>query len=106
MGAGLGFGFAGCGDGLLRWGDVPVAWPCAKEEFGRYQYGKGRADGRLRASWAESGDGLQHGLLPSEGAGCDRGGNFRGAGCCDLFCAALHWSPNADTIFFGKFFCF
>jgi hypothetical protein len=35
VGAGLGFGFAGCGDGLLRWSDVPPAWAFAEEEFGR-----------------------------------------------------------------------
>lgn len=33
VGAGLGFGFAGRGDGLLRWGDVSAAWTCAEEKF-------------------------------------------------------------------------
>jgi hypothetical protein len=36
VGAGLGFGVAGCGHGLLRWGDVPVAWTCTEEEFARH----------------------------------------------------------------------
>jgi hypothetical protein len=30
----VGFGAAGCGRGLLRWGDVSVAWACAEEKFG------------------------------------------------------------------------
>jgi len=29
VGAGVGFGFAGCGHGLLRWGDVSAAWAWA-----------------------------------------------------------------------------
>jgi hypothetical protein len=104
VGAGLGFGFAGCGNGLLRWGDVPAAWTCTEEEFRRCQPGEGRANGRLRASWAESGDGLQHGVLQPEGAGCDRGGCFRGAGCRDLFCAAYWWDCCAWLRSFGWFF--
>jgi len=33
VGAGLGIGFAGCGDGLLRWSDVPLARAWAEEKF-------------------------------------------------------------------------
>jgi hypothetical protein len=76
VGAGMGFGFAGCGHGLLRWGDVPVAWARTEEEFERSRPGEGCADGRVRASWAEGGDGLQRGVLPSEGSGCDWGDCF------------------------------
>jgi len=82
VGAGLGFGFAGCGHGLLRWIDVSAAWACTEEEFGRFQPGERCVDGRLRTSWAEGGDGLQHGLLPSEGSRCDRSGCFCGAEHC------------------------
>jgi hypothetical protein len=103
VGPGLGFGFAGCGDGLLRWVDVPAAWSCAEEEFGRFQPGEGCGNGRLRASRTKSGDGLQHGLLPSERTGCDRGCCFCGAGCCDLFCAAYWWACGAWLRFFGSF---
>jgi len=65
LGTGLGFGVAGCGDELLRWGDVPATWACAEKEFGGCQFGEGWADGRLRASRTEVGDGLQCGVLPS-----------------------------------------
>jgi len=92
--AGVGFGVAGCGNGLLRWGDVPAAWACAEENFGRCPARKGCADGRLRASWAEGGDGLQHGLLPSHGSGCDRGGCFCGAQRCSDFRAPLQRLPH------------
>ena len=34
VGAGMGRGIAVYGHGLLRWGDVPVAWTWAEEEFG------------------------------------------------------------------------
>jgi hypothetical protein len=33
LGAGLGFGFAGGGCGLLRWSDVSAARACAEENF-------------------------------------------------------------------------
>lgn len=65
VGAVVGFGGAGFGGGLLRWGDVPTAWAFSQEEFERYQRGDGCADGQLRASRTEGGDGLQHGVLPS-----------------------------------------
>jgi hypothetical protein len=100
MGAGVGCSFAGCGHGLLRWGDVPVAWTCAEEEFERSQPGKGCADGRLRASWAEGGDGLQHGVLPSFGPRCDRSYRFCAAECRRAFHAASHWSPGTHLVFF------
>jgi hypothetical protein len=106
VGAGLGFGLAGCGDGLLRWGDVSAAWACAEEEFGQFQFGEGCTDGRLRASWAEGGDGLQHGMLPSQGSGCDRSNHFCAAESRRDFCAACDWSPNAHFVLFGEFFCF
>ena len=35
LGPGVGFGVAGCGHGLLRWGDVSAARACAEEEFER-----------------------------------------------------------------------
>ena len=47
VGAGVGFGLASCGAGLLRWGDVSAAWACAQEEFERCQFREGHADGRL-----------------------------------------------------------
>jgi hypothetical protein len=106
VGAGVGFGVAGCEDGLLRWGDVSAAWACAEEEFGQFQFGEGSTDGRLRASWAEGGDGLQHGMLPSQGSGCDRSNHFCAAESRRDFCAACDWSPNAHFALFGEFFCF
>jgi hypothetical protein len=101
VGAGVGFGFAGCGDGLLRWGDVPVAWTCTQEEFERYQFGEGYADDRLRASWAEGSDGLHDGMLPSQGSGCDRSDSFCAAERRCAFHAASHWSPGTRLGFFG-----
>lgn len=101
VGAGVGFGVAGCGHGLLRWGDVPVAWARTQEEFERYQFGEGYADDRLRASWAEGGDGLQHGVLPSEGSRSDRSDSFCAAECHRAFHAASHWSPSTRFVFFG-----
>jgi len=89
VGAGLGFGVAGCGDGLLRWGDVPAAWARAKEEFGRYQFGEGYADDRLPASRAEGGDGLQHGVLPPFRPGCDWSHRFCVAEFSDSLRAAI-----------------
>ncbi len=106
LGAGVGFGVAGCGHGLLRWGDVSAARACAEEEFGRYQFGERCADGWLRASRAESGDGLQHGVLPSDGSGCDRCDCFCTAKSCGDFCAASHWSSGTRHVIFGEFFCF
>jgi len=101
VGAGLGFGFASCGDGLLRWGDVSLAWTCAEEEFGRLQSGERCADDWLRASWAESGDGLQHGVLPSQGSRADRSYSFCAAERRCAFHAASHWSPGTLLGFFG-----
>jgi hypothetical protein len=105
VGASVGFGVAGCGDGLLRWGDVPTAWAYAEENFEGYQPGEGCADGRLRTPCAEGGYRLQHGVLPSQGSRCDRGGCFCAAGCCGGFCAAFCGTGAADAIFFGEFFC-
>ena len=65
VGAAVGFGFAGFWDGLLRRGDVSLAWAFSQEEFEPCERGDGCADGRLRASWAEGGDGLHDGVLPS-----------------------------------------
>jgi len=104
--AGLGCGFAGRGHGLLRWGDVPFAWTCAEEEFGRFQPGEGCADGWLRASRAEGGDGLHHGVLPSRGSGCDRGNCFSAAESSNRHRAAPYWSPGAHLALFSEFFCF
>jgi hypothetical protein len=106
VGAGLGFGVAGCGDGLLRWGDVSFAWACAQEEFERYQFGEGYADDRLPASRAEGGDGLHHGVLPSYGSGCDRGNCFSAAESSNRYRAAPYWSPGAHLALFSEFFCF
>ena len=106
VGARVGFGFAGCRHGLLRWGDVSVAWACAKEEFGRYQFGEGCVDGRLRASCAAGGDGLQRGVLPSERSGRVRGDCVCAAESNCPFRAAPDRPSEADTISFDKFFRF
>jgi len=102
VGAGVGLGFEGCGHGLLRWGDVSAAWPCTQEKFGRHRFGEGCADGRLRASWAEGGDGLQHGVLPSRGPGRDRGDCFCAAECFDGFRAALFRCFRGANTFSSK----
>jgi hypothetical protein len=101
VGAGLGFGFAGCGRGLLRWGDVPVAWTCAEEEFERFQPGEECLDGRVRASCAEGSEGLQHGVLPSQGSRSDRSDSFCAAERRRAFHSASHWSPGTRLGFFG-----
>lgn len=101
VGPGVGFGFAGCGDGLLRWGDVSAAWAWAQEEFGRYQFGEGYADDRLRASWAQDGDGLQHGVLPSQGPRSDRSCRFCAAERRRDFRAFPHRSLSKRLVFFG-----
>jgi hypothetical protein len=106
VGAGVGLGFEGCGHGLLRWGDVSAAWAFTEEKFRRYQFGEGCADGWLRASWAEGGNGLQHGVLPSRGSGCDRGDYFCAAESSNRYCIAPHWSSDTRFGFFGEFFCF
>jgi len=101
VGARVGFGVAGCRHGLLRWGDVPAAWTCAEEEFERSQPGEGCANGRLRASCAAGSDGLQHGVLPSQGSRSDRSDSFCVAKRRRAFHAASHWSPGARLVFFG-----
>jgi hypothetical protein len=104
VGAGLGFGVAGYGHGLLRWRDVSAAWACTQEEFGRYQFGEGCADGRLRASRAEGGDGLHYGVLPSRGSGRDGGDRFCAAEPCADFRYDPRWASNTHLECFCKFF--
>jgi len=102
VGAGLGIGFAGCGDGLLRWSDVPHARAWAEEKFERFRPDEGCADGQLRTSCAQDGDGLQLGVLPSEGSGRGRGDYFCSASCCGDFCTALTRPTYAWPFFFDE----
>jgi len=102
VGAGLGIGFAGCGDGLLRWSDVPLARAWAEEKFERFRPREGCADGQLRTPCAQGGDGLQLGVLPSEGSLCGRDDCFRSASCCGDFCTALNRPTYAWPFFFDE----
>src|SRR5258707_14982741 len=51
----LGRRIAGCGRGVLRWGNVPVAWSWARTgaKVEWHQYREGHADRRLRPSCAD-----------------------------------------------------
>src|SRR5258708_3719243 len=105
VGPGVGFGVAGCGHRLLRWSDVSAARACVEEEFGRCGRREKRTALFVRAPW-EGSDGLQDGVLPSHGSGCDRCDCFCTAKSYGDFCAASHWSSGTRHVIFGEFFCF